>query len=151
MTEAFAAGVDAGFPVGAFHPGDIWLDEKFNVKVKALREPGTPSPPVEAHAYHAPEVLAGGDPSEPSAAVYTVGALLYHMLAATPPVKGETREEIARRARHDTPPQLRRVNIKVTAMLARVVEQAIAKDPAARQSGLRELGRDLRKTTSPSL
>jgi hypothetical protein len=80
-----------------------------------------------------------------------VGAILYHMLAATPPLEAGTREEMARRARHDTPTPLRRVNIKVTPMLARVVEQALAKEPKARQEGLRDLARDLHRTTAPTL
>ena len=58
---------------------------------------------------------------------------------------------MARRARHDTPTPLRRVNIKVTAMLAKVVEQALAKDPKARQESLRDFARELHRTTAPSL
>ncbi len=147
LAEALSCGVDHGRPVGSLSPSDIWIDGDFTVKVKIFREPGTPEPPVSHFAYQAPEVLAGGDAAEPRAAVYCVGALLYHMLAATSPIPGATRAEIARRARHDTPPPLRRVNIKVTAMLAKVVEQAIAKDPAVRQRGPRELSRDLRRAT----
>jgi hypothetical protein len=151
LAEAFACGVDGGAPVGAVSPNDMWVGDTGTLKVKFFREPGCPPPPVAHAAYRAPEVLGGGDPTDPRAAVYSVGALLYHMLAATPPVHGATREEIARRARHDTPPPLRRVNIKVTALLAKVVEQALAKDPAARQDGLRLLLRDLQRVTAPTL
>jgi hypothetical protein len=137
--------------VGAVSPDNLWVDEANTLKLKLLAEPGRPDPPVAHLAYQAPEVLAGGDPCAEPAAVYSVGALLYHMLAATPPVHGLGRDEIARRARHDTPVPLRRVNIKVTGLLAKVVEQAIAKDPAARQSGLRALGRDIRRATNPTI
>lgn len=151
LCGAFSGGLDSELPAGVTHTGDIWVDETFTAKVKFFREPGTPEPPVGHFVYQAPEVLAGESGCDPRAAVYTVGALLYHMLAATPPLHGESREEIARRARHDTPAPLRRVNIKVTAILARVVEQALAKDPAQRQSDLRTLERELRRTTSPTI
>lgn len=151
LCEAFAAGIDQRVPVGVSAPGDIWVDAEFTLKAKLFREPGTPSAPVEHFAYQAPEVLAGGDASDPRAAVYTVGALLYHMLAATPPLTGKSREEIARRARHDTPPPLRRTNIKVPPILTKIVEQSLAKEPSARQEGLRELQRDLQRSSAPTL
>jgi hypothetical protein len=151
LSEAFAAGVDCRAAVGTVHPADIWVDDEFTVKVKLFREPGSPPPAPESFAYQAPEVLAGGDPSAPQAAVYTVGALLYHMLAATPPLTGASKAEMARRARHDTPTPLRRVNIKVTPILARVVEQALAKEPGKRQDGIRGLDRELQRAISPTL
>ncbi len=151
LCEALAAALDAGVPVGTVSPSDVWVTADFAPKVKFLREPGSPPPPPAHFSYQAPEVLAGGDAAAPRAAVYTAGAILYHMLAATPPLSGGSREEIARRARHDTPTPLRRVNIKVTALLARIVEQALAKDPRARPDGLREFARDLQRSTTPSL
>jgi len=151
LSEALTGALDQGLAAGTISPRDIWVDSEFISKVKFFREPDSPPPSVADLAYRAPEVLAGGDPADPRAAVYTVGALLYHMLAATPPLAAESKEEMVRRSRHDTPTPLRRVNIKVTAMLARVVEQALSKDPAARQESLRELARDLHRTTAPTL
>ena len=151
LCEAFTAGIDHGVPVATVTPGDVWVDADFTVKVKIFREPGAPPAAAEHFVYQAPEVLAGRDPSESRAAVYTVGALLYHMLAARPPVSGASREEIARRARHDTPAPLKRTNIKVSPMLTRIVEQALSKEPERRQAGVREFARDLRRSLSPSL
>jgi serine/threonine protein kinase len=151
LCEAFTAGIDHDVAVGSVTPSDVWLDEDFTVKVKLFREPGAPPNPVEDFAYQAPEVLAGGEASEPRAAVYCVSALLYHMLAATPPVTGATREEIARRARHDTPLPLKRTNIKVPPILTRVVEQGLSKDPARRQDGVRALAREIQRSVSPTL
>jgi len=151
LCEVFSVAVDGGVPAGEISPGDVWVAADFAPKVKFFREPGAPPAPVIHYAYRAPEVLAGGDAGNPRSVVYTAGALLYHMLAATPPVSGKSREEIARRARHDTPTPLRRGNIKVTATLARVVEQALAKDPRARQESLRDLSRDLQRATAPTL
>jgi pSer/pThr/pTyr-binding forkhead associated (FHA) protein len=151
LTEAFATGIDHGVPVGSSSPGDVWLDEDFDVKVKFFREPGSPPRPVGHFAYQAPEVLAGGDATEPRAAVYTVGAILYHMLAAAPPLTGTTREEFVRRARHDTPNPVRRANIKVSPILARIVEQALSKDPVRRPEGVRDLDRELQRALSPTI
>ena len=151
LCDAFTVGIDHGFPVGEVSPRDVWLDGEFTVKVKLFHEPGAPATPAEDFAYQAPEALAGGDAGDPRAAVYCIGALLYHMLAATPPVTGESREEIARRARHDTPIPLKRANIKVPPILAKVVEQAIAKDPARRPDGVRALAREFQRAVSPTL
>lgn len=151
LCEAFTAGIDHEVAVGSVTPSDVWIDDDFTVKVKLFREPGEPPPPVEDFAYQAPEVLAGGEASEPRAAVYCVAALLYHMLAATPPVTGATKEEIVRRARHDTPLPLKRTNIKVSPILTRVVEQALSKDPARRQDGVRALAREIQRSVSPTL
>jgi serine/threonine protein kinase len=151
LCEAFSAGIDAGLPVGTVTPSDVWVDPESTIKVKFFHEPGAPPPPVGDFAYQAPEVLAGGDPADPRAAVYTVGALLYHMLAATPPLAGGTREEIARRARHDTPTPLKRTNIKVSPILTRVVEQALSKEPARRQESVRALARELQRGVAPTL
>lgn len=151
LCEAFAAGIDNNVPVGTVTPSDVWVDEESTIKVKFFEEPGAPPPPAADCAYQAPEVLAGGDAADPRAAVYTVGALLYHMLSATPPLSGETREEIARRARHDTPTPLKRTNPKVPPILTRVVEQALAKDPARRQDGVRALAREMQRGLAPTL
>jgi serine/threonine protein kinase len=151
IAEAFATGIDHGVPVGSCSPGDAWIDDEFNVKVKFFREPGSPPRPVSHFAYQAPEVLAGGDASDPRAAVYTVGAILYHMLGATPPLDGKSREEFARRARHDTPTPIRRVNIKVSPILARVVEGALSKEPGKRPDGVRALDRELQRALSPTI
>jgi hypothetical protein len=151
LCDAFTAGIDDDIPVGNVTPGDVWLDEEFTVKVKLFREPGAPPVPVEDLAYQAPEVLDGGEASDPRSAVYCVAAILYHMLAATPPVAGSTREEIVRRARHDTPPPLKRANIKVSPILTRVVEQALAKDPARRPDGVRALAREIQRSFTPTI
>ncbi len=150
VCDAFAAGLDHSLPVGAMTPSDLWVDPDFTMKVKFFREPGTPEPPPEDFAYQAPEVLAGGSASEPRAAVYAVGALLYRMLAATAPLAGGSREEIARRARHDTPAPLKRTNIKVSPILTRVVEQALAKEPSQRQEDVRALSRELQRSVAPT-
>jgi serine/threonine protein kinase len=151
LCEAFGAGIDQRVPVGVSSPGDVWIDAEFTLKAKLFREPGSPPAPVEAFAYQAPEVLAGEDAATPQAAVYTVGAVLYHMLAATPPLTGKSKEEFARRARHDTPPPLRRTNIKVPPILTKIVEQALSKEPADRQDGLREFQRELHRAIAPTL
>jgi len=150
LCEAFATGIDHGVAVGTCSPGDAWIDEHFALKVKFFREPGSPNRPVEHYAYQAPEVLAGGDPTDPRAAVYTIGAILYHLLASMPPLSGKSKDEYARRARHDTPPPLRRANIKVSPILARVVEQALAKEPGARPDGVRALERELQRALTPT-
>jgi hypothetical protein len=51
----------------------------------------------------------------------------------------------------DTPPALRRVNLKVSPALARVVERAMDKDPRNRPPDFRAFELDLRKIIAPAL
>ena len=46
---------------------------------------------------------------------------------------------------------IRRANIKVTPILARLVEQALAKEPGARPDGVRALDRELQRALTPTL
>jgi serine/threonine-protein kinase len=117
---------------------DVLVSPEHEVKVKLFREP------TGAHAIHAaeaacvaPEVLSGASKGhEITAAVYSIGAILYHMLAGIPAFEGESTQEVARRAQKDTPPALRRINLKVSPALAQIVEAAIDRRPAARPQNI---------------
>ena len=98
----------------------------------------------------APEVLAGASKGQDaSAVVYSIGAILYHMLAGIPPFEGGSTEEVARRAQKDSPPALRRINLKVSPALAQVVESAIDRRPAARPPSIAEFLAALKKAAAP--
>ena len=133
-------------------PAGVLVSPEHVVKLKLFREPGTTPRGIEREdaPYVAPELLGrvtrGQDES---ALVYGVGAILYHMLAGIPPVEGETTEEIAIRARKDSPPGLRRINLKVSPALATVVESSLDHDPKRRPQTLRELQIALDKASSP--
>jgi hypothetical protein len=76
---------------------------------------------------------------------------MYHMLAGIPPHEGQTTEQLLPKIMKDRPPSLRRVNLKVSPALARIVERAMSKDPAARHADFKEVRVDLKKIISPAL
>ncbi len=134
--------------------GPIIVSEEHEVKVKLFREPTVaPKRAVTAAdaAYLAPEVLSGTSKGqEPTSVVYSVGAILYHMLAGIRPFEGDSTGEIARRALAESPPALRRINLKVSPALARVVETALERDPTARHASVAEFLTALRRAAGPT-
>ncbi|MGI8650592.1 MAG: protein kinase domain-containing protein [Rubrobacter sp.] len=80
--------------------------------------------------YMSPEQLKGEEATEKSD-VYSVGIVLYHLLAGRPPFSGNL-ESLARQQMRDTPKPLRKVNKKVSPSMEAVVTKALEKDPANR-------------------
>jgi hypothetical protein len=121
-------------------------------KVRLFREPTDASRTIRASdaAYVAPEVLSGESKgNDASATVYSIAAVLYHMLAGIPPFEGSTTDEVARRARSDAPPALRRINMKVSPALAQLVESSLDRRPEARPATIDAFLAALKKTAAP--
>jgi eukaryotic-like serine/threonine-protein kinase len=78
--------------------------------------------------YMAPE-QARGRPSTPATDVYSVGIVLYEMLDGQPPFTGTSVPELALSHVGDPPPPL---GAAVPPALERIVDRALAKDPAQR-------------------
>lgn len=134
-------------------PKQVLVSDDHEVKLVLFREPSRreAKPGLDEAAYVAPEVLTeesrGGDET---ALVYSVGTILYHMLAAIPPFEGSSVSDIARQAHNQSPPALRRINLKVSPALARVVETAIHRMAEERHETLREFLEQLRKASGLS-
>jgi pSer/pThr/pTyr-binding forkhead associated (FHA) protein len=119
----------------------VLVSPEHEVKVKLFEDPkvGARRPLTAREAsYIAPEVLNESSEGSDRTLVYSVGAILYHMLAGIPPFEGDSAVEVARRAQSESPPALRRINLKVSPALATVVEQAIDRDPARRPALLED-------------
>jgi serine/threonine-protein kinase len=106
-------------------------------KIWGDRVIGTPS-------YMSPEQASGGDLDE-RADLFSVGALLYYMLARRPPYSGSTAEALLERAKRCDFVPLREAVAGggVPRELDRVVTRALSPQPEARQRSAVELKQDL--------
>ncbi len=94
--------------------------------------------------YLAPEVTADGMPSA-ATDVYSLGVLLFELLAGRPPYSGDTSVSIAMKHSTAPVPSIRAINASVPVALEEVVKKALAKSPADRYRNATELLADLRR------
>jgi len=93
--------------------------------------------------YLAPEVTAGSMPNAASD-VYSVGILMYQMLAGRCPFLGDTTMAIATKHSSAPYPSLRAINPSVPEALDELIKQCLAKSPSGRYATMAELLADLR-------
>jgi serine/threonine-protein kinase len=93
--------------------------------------------------YLAPE-QASGRPVSPATDVYSLGVVLWELLAGDVPFAGENFVAVALRHVNEPPPSLLERRPDVSPRLAAAVERALAKDPARRFPSMAALARELR-------
>ncbi len=74
--------------------------------------------------------------------VYSLGAMMYEMLAGSPPFTAATATGIVAKHLTETPPPLP-VSLRISSAIEAVIMRALAKDPQARQSDAAEFSREL--------
>lgn len=87
---------------------------------------------VGTPAYAAPERLRGDDRRDPRTDLYSLGVVLYEMLAGVRPFDASTFSELARKVQNEPPPSLRLYRPDIPEALERVINKALAKDPEDR-------------------
>jgi len=119
---------------------DFGIARVVDTAAEALTETGFAVGTVE---YMSPE-QGMAEPVDQRSDIYSLGCVLYEMLAGAPPFTGPTaRAVLARHARDDVP-SLRTVRPTVTRRLEAVVNKALAKVPADRFASALELQTALR-------
>jgi DNA-binding SARP family transcriptional activator len=93
---------------------------------------------IGAPAYLSPEQLADEGIADARSDIYSLGCLLYEMLAGEPPFGGRSRGLIARKLT-ESPPSVRTLRDSVPEPLERIVGKALARVPAERYPSAEEL------------
>ncbi len=94
-------------------------------------------------AYMAPEQFAGGV-VDARVDMWSVGVILYEMIAGRRPFEGETVLALIYQIVHSPPPPLANVAPGTPPRLAAIVERALAKNPLDRFPDLDAMGKELR-------
>ena len=105
---------------------------------------------VGTPAYMSPEQARGGQVDE-RADVYALGAVLYEVLAGSPPHADTTPQAVLDRVIAGPPRPLPMVVPNVPGELATIVRKAMARDPDARYPNAVALAEDLRRFTTGQL
>ncbi|MCA9679913.1 MAG: serine/threonine protein kinase, partial [Myxococcales bacterium] len=100
--------------------------------------------------YMSPE-QATGEPVDARADVYSLGALLYEVLAGTAPYHGDSADAILQQVVDGPPPPLDSIQPEVPPDLLAIVTKAMDRDPAARYPTGRELAADLNRFATGQL
>jgi serine/threonine protein kinase len=164
IVDGLACAEGQGLLVDRLFPDEIFVNADQSAKLDYFRPPVARRMPVSSLCYIAPEVVSGGrlhsgqcrpdaasGEAATKSAIYSMGAITYHMLAGIAPHEGKTEEELLPKILRGVPPSLSRVNLKVSPALARVVERSMHKDPANRPTSFAAFQTDLKKLVSPAL
>jgi serine/threonine-protein kinase len=92
--------------------------------------------------YYSPEQAAGEAPT-PASDVYSIGVVMYEMLAGRLPFVASTLQALAMMHLRDEPPRLTLFNPALPETLERIVHKVLAKEPSARYRTADQLGRIL--------
>ncbi len=99
---------------------------------------------VMGSVHYLPPEQAAGKGSTIKSDIYSLGIVLYEMLAGTMPFRGETAVEIALKHIKNPMPSIRKINPKIPQALENVILKATAKNPKNRYNNVRELYDDLK-------
>ena len=89
--------------------------------------------------YIAPELLSSAIRADARSDIYSLGAVLFRILAGRLPFESADMAELATQHRQSLPPDLRRVAPHLPAEVARLVHRMLSKDPMRRPQTPREL------------
>jgi len=94
-------------------------------------------------AYVSPEMIRG-DSVDPRGDLYSVGVVMYEMLAGRLPFDGATTEDLLAAHIHKPPPRFGRIGCPdISAAVEGVVQVALSKYPSERHAGAREMAKQL--------
>lgn len=124
---------------------DFGLAQVITHGAKRIR-PGTV---IGTPSYMAPEQAAGrSHEAGPSSDLYSLGAVLYHMLVGCPPFQGKNAADTLQLVLTQEVPSLRQQVPTIPTSLEMICLKCLEKDPSKRYDEARALARDLRQVLS---
>lgn len=131
----------------AIKPSNIYLSQHGEVKLGDL---GVARPAGAALIggsgkpfYASPEQARGETNLDLRSDIYSLGCVLYHMLAGQPPYDGATAKAVMFKHLNDPPPTITKTWPQCPAQVALLLNKMLAKEPAARHQDYAELITDL--------
>jgi len=147
-----AAGLSAAHAAGQIHGNlstdNVMLTGSEGISVKVV-EFGSPNPLIEERsepadfAYLAPEQCSGSDAPDERGDIYSLGVILYEMLAGVPPFTGEKPSDVMVKHIEEMPPSLATFRNDIPESLEAVITKALAKNPDVRQQTAQEFAEEL--------
>jgi serine/threonine-protein kinase len=133
-------------------PSSVWLGERGRVRLTSFEHASSTTPATSSDeltavaasletAYLSPEQVLGAPP-RPESDVFSLGALLYRLLAGRPPFAGKDVPALRQAIHRDTPAPLE-PSPELAPALARLVQRCLEKDPEQRFPSGAELERAL--------
>jgi serine/threonine-protein kinase len=101
-------------------------------------------------AYMPPERLRGNQPGSARGDIYSLGTVLYHLLAGRPPFEGRNDQEVIARSVQADPTPPREFQLTLPEPLERAILRMLAKQPEDRQQSALEVHTDLQRVAEQS-
>jgi serine/threonine protein kinase len=148
--EALLALDKSGWRHGDIKPSNIFLSPQGHVTLLDLGlarhhdEASESTPAIAGTGYYlAPEYFTSSYRPDIRSDIYSLGAVLYQLLAGRLPLEGRSLEQMAIAHKQTAPRSLRRVAPHVPRRVAELVQRMLAKDPLRRPQSPAELVAEL--------